>query len=182
MRARNWRAVHFRAGHRLESTGERTMKRTFAAMIPVRTIAACLLVGGWNCGSGGRDLRTPAGPSVAQPTPPPSLPPPQGGRQITVGEEFTDTLIGHGTARLYQLTAPSDGTLIVRLSWEPHRGLLELEVADRSFASSPPDWSPPIVGELSVTAGRTYSVKIADGAPWDYDDLNLPFVMTTSIK
>ena len=119
---------------------------------------------------------------VATPTPPPSPPQPQGGRQISVGEDFTDTLTTHGTERLYQLTAPSDGTLIVRLSWEPHRGLLELKLADMQFSASPPDWSPPIVGELSVAAGRTYSVKISDGAPWDYDDLNLPFVVTTSIK
>jgi hypothetical protein len=94
----------------------------------------------------------------------------------------TDTLTGHGTARFYQLTVPSDGTLIVRVSWDPHRGSLELELADRRFASSPPDWSPPVVGELSVAAGRTYSVKIADAAPWDYDDLNLPFVVTATIR
>lgn len=158
------------------------MKRTFAAMILVRTIAACLLVVASACGSGGRDLGTPTGPSVVHPTPPPSLPPPQAARQISVGEEVTGTLEVHGTQLLYRLTAPSDGTLIVRLSWEPHRGLLELEVADRLFASSPPDWSPPIVGELPVAAGQTYSVRIADGAPWDYDDLNLPFDMTTSMK
>ena len=159
------------------------MKRTFAAMILVRTIAACLLVVASACGSGGSGIGTPVGPSVVpNSTRPPSLPPPQAARQISVGEEVTGTLEVHGTKMLYQLTAPSDGTLIVRLSWEPHRGLLELEVADRSFASSPPDWLPPIVGELSVTAGRTYSVTIADGAPWNYDDLNLPFVMTTSIE
>jgi len=35
---------------------------------------------------------------------------------------------------------------------------------------------------MFVSAGQTYSVKISDGAPWDYDDLNLPFVMTTSIE
>jgi hypothetical protein len=151
------------------------MKRTFAAMVfaGVGTIAACPLILASACGSGGREIGTPTGPSVV---------PPQGGRQISVGEEVTDTLTVHGTQKLYQLTAPSDGTLIVRLSWEPHRGLLELTLADRSFASSPPDWLPPIVGELSVAAGRTYSVKIADGAPWDYDDLYLPYVVTTSME
>jgi len=159
------------------------MKRTFAAMIPVRTIATCLLVVASGCGSGGSVPVAPLQPTVEPSPGSPSLPPaPQAARQISVGEEVTGTLEVHGTEMLYQLTAPSDGTLIVRLSWDPHRGLLELEVADRSFASSPPDWSPPIVGELSVTAGRTYSVKIEDGAPWDYDDLSLPFVMTTSIK
>ena len=145
-------------------------------------MAACLLVFASACESG-HELGTPLQPTAAPAPAPPSVPPPpQPPRQITVGEDFTDTLMGHGTEKLYQLTAPADGTLIVRLSWEPHRGLLELGLADRSFASSPPDWSPPIVGELSVAAGRTYSVKISDGAPWDYDDLNLPFVVTTSIK
>jgi hypothetical protein len=147
------------------------------------TTAACLLVLASACGSGGSAPVTPLQPTVVPSPRPPSLPPPpQGGRQINVGEEVTDTLTAHGTQKVYQLTAPSDGTLIVRLSWEPHRGLLELELADRSFGSSPPDWSPPIVGELSVAAGRMYSVKIADGAPWDYDDLSLPYVMTTSIE
>jgi hypothetical protein len=150
----------------------------------VGTIAACLLVVASGCGSGGKDLGTPTGPSVVQPTPQPSLPPPQGqgGLQISVGEEFTDTLTNHGTSRLYQLTAPSNGTLIVRLSWDAHRGSLELKLADRSFACLPPDWSPPIVGELPVAAGQTYSVKISDGVPWDYDDLYLPYVVTTSMK
>jgi len=161
------------------------MKRILATMIfaGVGTIAACLLILASACGSGGREFGTPMGPSVVPtPAPPPSLPPSQGGRQISVGEEVTGTLEGHGAGQLYQLTAPSDGTLIVRLSWEPHRGLLELKLADMQFTASPPDWSPPVVGELSVAAGRTYSVKISDGAPWDYDDLNLPFVMTTSIE
>lgn len=162
------------AGRRLSSaSGERqAMVRAGAG-----TIAACVLVLASACGSGGSAPVTPLEPTVV------SLPPPpQAAQEISVGEEVTGTLEVHGTKMLYQLTAPSDGTLIVRLSWEPHRGLLELGVGDTSFASSPPDWSPPIVGELSVTAGRTYSVKIADGAPWDYDDLYLPYVVTTSMK
>jgi hypothetical protein len=107
---------------------------------------------------------------------------PQGGRQISVGEEVTDTLTAHGAEKLYQLTAPSDGTLILRLSWEPHRGLLDLKVGNAVFQASQPDWLPPIVAKLSVTAGQTYPVWIMDGAPWDYDPLNLPFVLTTSIQ
>ncbi len=113
---------------------------------------------------------------------PPSPPPVQGGRQISIGEEVTDTLTAHGAEMLYQLMAPRDGTLILRLSWERRRGLLELRLADTRFTASPPDWSPPIVAELSVAAGRTYSVRIMDGAPWDYDDLYLPFILTTFIE
>jgi hypothetical protein len=143
----------------------------------------CLSVLASACESGGRELGTPSGPSVGPSPGPPSSPPPfQGGRQISVGEEVTGTLTAHGTEMLYELTAPSDGTLILRLSWETHRGLLELRLAGTTFAASPPDWSPPIVARLSVAAGRTYPVRIMDGAPWDYDDLSLPFVVTTFIE
>ncbi len=160
------------------------MKRTFATMIPagVGTIAICLLILASACGSGGTEMGTPTGPSVVpSPTPPSSPVPPQGGRQISVGEEVTGTLEGHGAGQLYELTAPSDGTLMGRLIWDPHQGVLELRLADTQFFASP-SYGSPIVGELSVAAGRTYSVKIADGAPWDYDDLSLSFVVTTSIE
>ncbi len=40
-----------------------------------------------------------------------------------------------------------------------------LSAADRSFASSPTDGSPPIVARMFGSAGQTYSVKISDGAP-----------------
>ena len=160
------------------------MKRAFPAMIlaGVGTIESCLLLLTSACGNGDRELRAPLVPSVAPPPAPPSPPLPQTGRQISVGEEVTDTLTAHGAQMLYQLTAPRDGTLILRLSWERHRGLLELRLADTRFSASPPDWSPPIVAQLSVAAGRTYSVRIMDGAPWDYDVLYLPFVVTTFIE
>jgi hypothetical protein len=145
------------------------------------TIAACLLVIASACGSGGSELGMPQGPSGVPSPGPPSPPAPiPVGRQITVGEEVTDTLTDHGTDRLYQLTAPSDGTLIVRLSWDPNRGSLELRLADIRFASRPPDRSP-IIAKLPVAAGQTYSVWVMDAAPWEYDELSLSFVVTTSI-
>lgn len=151
------------------------MRRTLPIRLAgVGAIASCLLVLTAACGSGDR-VRTPLAPA------PPSLPPFQGGRQISVGEEVADTLLAHGAQMLYQLTVPRDGTLILRVSWEPHRGLVDLKVADTWFMASPPDYSP-LVARLSVTAGRTYSVRIVDAYPWDYDDLYLPFVVTTVIE
>ena len=40
----------------------------------------------------------------------------------------------------------------------------------------------PIAGRLTVVAGRKYRVPVADPAPWDYDILFLPCVLTTDIQ
>jgi hypothetical protein len=82
---------------------------------------------------------------------------------------------------LFDLTAPADGTLVVRLGWDSRQGRLELGLADRWLIPLPPDWSS-IVGQLPVAAARTYRLRVADGAPWDYDDRVLPFVLATSIE
>jgi hypothetical protein len=79
---------------------------------------------------------------------------------------------------VYELTAPRDGTLLVRLAWEPHQGLLELNVANIPFTAA----SPPLIARIRVAAAQKYFVRVLDGAPWDYDDLRLPFVLTTSIE
>jgi hypothetical protein len=79
---------------------------------------------------------------------------------------------------VYELTAPRDGALLVRLAWDPHQGLLELRVADIPFTTA----SPPLIAGIRVAAGQKYSVRVLDGVPWDYDDLRLPFVLTTSIE
>jgi hypothetical protein len=81
---------------------------------------------------------------------------------------------------LFELTASSDGRLVARLSWDPGQGRLELHLADAVVSPVPPDWSP-IVGTLPVVAGRTYRLRVADYAAWDYDQLFLPFVLTASI-
>jgi hypothetical protein len=102
-------------------------------------------------------------------------------RVITVGEEVRSTLTGHGTGMLFDLTAPADGALVVRVDWNPTQGRLQLELADRLFANFPDNLSP-VLGSLPVLVGGKYRVRISDGAPWDYDDLVLPFVMTTSME
>lgn len=98
-------------------------------------------------------------------------------REISVGEEVHETLTVHGASMVFELTAPSDGTLVVRLDWESASGRLELDLADAVFGTD-----PPIIGELHVNAGQRVRMTVADGAPWDYDDLVLPFVLTTSIE
>ena len=142
----------------------------------------CLLVLASAC-SGGNTL--PAAPSpVPSPANPPPLPPPQSltaQRVISVGEKVTDTLTFHGAEKFFELTAPSDGTLVVRLGWDPGRGRLELDLAERLFANFPDNRSP-IVGELPVVVGGKYRLRVADGAPWDYDDMFVAFEMTTSMK
>jgi hypothetical protein len=100
---------------------------------------------------------------------------------ITVGKEVAGVLEVHGAQYVYELTAVSDGTLVARLDWAPTQGRLQLDLAGRTFANFPDNQSP-IVGKLPVAAGLKYRIRISDGAPWDYDVLNLPFVLTTSIE
>jgi hypothetical protein len=141
----------------------------------------CLLILASACAGGDTQ---PAGPSPVPLPAHPALPPPQSvtaPRVISVDEEVTDTLTFHGADKLFELTAPSDGTLVVRLSWDPRRGRLELDLADRLFAHFPDNRSP-IVGELPVVVGGKYRVRVADGAPWDYDDMFVAFEMTTSME
>jgi hypothetical protein len=99
-------------------------------------------------------------------------------RAIAVGEEVTGTLEVHGATNVFELTAPTDGLLVARLNWSTTQGRLELWLADALSSQAP----PPIVGQLTVTAGRKYRVMVADSAAWDYDNLFLPYVLTTSIR
>jgi hypothetical protein len=109
---------------------------------------------------------------------PPSTPTP---RAISVGEEVTGTL--HATTcsfvtgtcipgvfeMLFELTAPSDGTLVVEVVGEAG---LEVENGVVHY------W-PITVGILPVTAGRTYRIGVSTN-PWDLFG-EIPFVLTTSI-
>ena len=127
------------------------------------------------CGSNGS--RLPTSPSV--PLVPAAASPSVAVRAITVGEEVTGTLEVHGAKNVFELTAPSDGTLVVRVSWPLTQGRLELWLAD-TFSSQAD--KPPITGKLTVVAGRKYRVMVADSAAWDYDALFLPYVLTTDIQ
>ena len=88
------------------------------------------------CADGGGGLPIPARPSTVPSPAPPAPPPPGVNRLISVGEEVKDTLTFHGDQRVYELTAPSNGTLVARVGWEPSRDPLYLSLADRIFQSN----------------------------------------------
>jgi hypothetical protein len=109
----------------------------------------------------------------------PTLPPApqQDGRVISIGERVEETLRFNGDGKVFQITPSSEGTLIVRVSWDTTNGRLELWYGDRGFVGD-----GLIVAKLPVMAGKTYRVSVDDGAPWDYGGLSLPFVLTTSLE
>ena len=103
-------------------------------------------------------------------------PPPPTSRVISVGEEVTGTIqpcCVWGPAvfeMLFDLTAPSDGTLVVHLS---NSVSLELEGADYwPWGKSPSALFD--VATLQVTAGQTYRLWVYYGG-WDLFE-QLPFV------
>ena len=101
--------------------------------------------------------------------------------RITVGQNVEGVLCcENGSHTAYTLTATSDGTLIVHLSWSTNQLSLEMYVDDAHFNN--PGNSPPLIGKVRVVAGRTYRIRVVDGAPWDYHGLNLPFVLATSME
>ena len=149
-----------------------------------------LLLGCWvvfaaACGREGI-VALPTAPSrAASPTPPaappPPLAPPDQVRHITVGTEVDGLLTAHGASNFFELIAPLDGMLVARLSWDRTRGVLEMKLAGTRFGPNPGDRSF-IGGELPVVAGQRYQIVVSDGAPWDYDNLFLPFTLRTSME
>ncbi len=99
---------------------------------------------------------------------------------INVGEPVDATLVNQ--AQTYDLTAPSNGTLVLKLSWDASNGArLKLTVANTRFDASAPNWSP-IVGRVAVSKGQAYQVDIdAETSPWDYGYED-HFVLTTAIE
>ena len=136
----------------------------------------CLLLVTTACGNDGTLPAPSAIPSPTAPTDPappaaPTVP------NIDVGEDVQDALTVHGSAKLLELTAPSDGTLVVQLSWNASQGSLELWLDDQQFMGA-----SLIVGTLHVAAGSKHRIKVVDGAPWDYDDLYVRFVLSASLE
>jgi hypothetical protein len=87
-----------------------------------------------------------------------------------------DALTVHGEEKFYEVTAPSDGTLLVRVTWDPGEGNIELDLGYTAWGGN-----GVIVARQPVIAGGKYSVIVGDGAPWDYGELFLPFVLTVSM-
>jgi hypothetical protein len=148
------------------------------------TLFFALLIAFVACNSG-----TPTHPSQ------PSVVP--GNDTITLGQALKDTYIGNPL--IYQLTAPSGGTLVTQLTFDPTgeagvKLMLTIDEcampepsssrcrSDAQFLGSAPNWSP-VVGRVAVSAGRTYRLIVEDGvAPWDLNTNYQPFVMIAAIE
>lgn len=95
---------------------------------------------------------------------------------ISVGEQVTG-LVGAVPELAFEVTAPSDGTLVIELT-----GDVYLQFEDVYLL---PMWRSPSVrftaGALQVAAGQTYLIWVGTlFGPWDsYGDS--PFVLTTSL-
>jgi hypothetical protein len=81
--------------------------------------------------------------------------------------------------RLFEITGKADGALTLSLTWDPSRGAIELWLDDRGVQGNPPG---RIASTLPIVRGQRYLLRVADAAPWDYDDLHLPFVLTTAFS
>ena len=103
------------------------------------------------------------------------------GGTIGVGDSIAGTLRAHDTAVQYQLVAPRDGTLLVRVTWQASRGAIEMRLAGLAF-NTWPDMRPPLTGRIQVRAGQPYPIWIGDAAPWDYGEFDLPFVVVASLE
>lgn len=137
---------------------------------------AIVIVGLLACGACGGGSATPTAPggAINDPAVPP---PPVFVGPIAAGETKEDALTAHGTSKAFRFTAPSNGTLVVQVSYDRAQGLVELNLEGQQISSG-----PPTIGRLPVAAGRTYTITIADGAPWDYDTLYLRFAVTVSME
>jgi len=151
-------------------------------MLATLLAIVALVVAPSACGGG----RTPGEPSPVvnqspMPAPTPGPSPTTPGKQIAIGEEIRDTLVEHGDQKDFEITPERDGMLTVRVNWDVVLGRIELDVDGGRFANYPANVAP-VVARIPVLSNRTYRITIADGAPWDYDILRLPFVLTTGIQ
>ena len=133
------------------------------------------------CGSSNHAM--PTSPSVPPTAGPPPAPTPPGSAspvRISVGQDVAGAMDQHGVQDVFELTAPRDGTLVVRLSWDRAQGRLSLSTLDfRLYVRTE---TPPIIATLPVVAGDAYRLRVADADPWDYDIFHLRYVLTAAYE
>ena len=128
------------------------------------------------------DTQTPVPPSTtiasSSPGTPPSprTPPVPIAHSIIVGQNVHGTWTEHGALDDYELTAPSDGKLIVHLTWSPHYDGVDLKLADHWLVQD-----QPVVATLAVKSGQRYRFTVADRYAWDYDQIFVEYVVTTAM-
>ena len=138
-------------------------------------LALCVTGSLWACSAPTAPDPLPSTPVPSSPPTPPTPPGASSARVIAVGEPISETLIGHGASRLYDVTPGAQGTLRLRITWTD-RGLIEVWLDDRPIAQ---DHSGRIDIDVPVRAGQRYRLWVGDGAPWDYGDWVLTYQMTT---
>ena len=96
---------------------------------------------------------------------------------LTVGESARRTWTEHGALDDYELTAPSDGTLVVSLTWSSDYSGVDLKLGDEWISRN-----PPVVATLAVKSGQRYRLTVADRYAWDYDRIFVQYVATTAME
>jgi hypothetical protein len=145
--------------------------------------ALCLALLTSGCGDSSLPLPSPGnptGPSV-QPPPLPPEPVPRLVGEIKVGDTVAGRISASDALIAYDLTVPTTGTLVARLTWDVNwtGTLLRMMLDQTRFPPSGPGW-PPLVGRLPVTSGQRYRLTIAiAGSDWIPDD---PFELTTAVE
>lgn len=149
-----------------------------------------------------RRFPAPTQPSLLTPGPQPLLPRQNPiVRQITFGDAIKDTMdssdppctticeaskkaVGMGGAttpcRHFLVIPPTNGTLVVELTWDDEltRMLLLLKMEEIESSPAKPRWSP-LIGRAKVTAGQNYAVTI--GAV-GYDPFGGQFTLSTRME
>lgn len=107
----------------------------------------------------------------------PRTPPVSIAHSIIVGQTVHGTWTEHGALDDYELTAPSDGTLIVHLTWSPHYDGVDLKLAGHWLIQD-----QPVIATLAVKSGQRYRFAVADRYAWDYDQIFVEYVVTTAME
>ena len=96
---------------------------------------------------------------------------------IPVGQRVQSTWTEHGALDDYDLTAPFNGILVVRLAWSSDYRGVDLKLAGHWIVQD-----QPVVATLAVTSGQRYRLTVADRYAWDYDKIFVEYVLTTAME
>jgi hypothetical protein len=161
--------------------------------VPIRAVAlACLLFAG--CDAGAVRRGSPTYPSLAVaavPVPPPGPPavPTNTVQDIALGDRvegrytycFGSWCTRPDGEKHFVFTAPTDGTVLVTLTWPSVVGaIFKLTLDGVVVPPRPGVWSP-LTGELRVIAGTRYTIVVSlGGADEQFEDH--PFVLSTEMR
>ena len=120
----------------------------------------------------------PTQPTPAVPAPNAPSTPSTTLRTVEIGETVQGRVTDFVKRSQFQLTAPADGTLVIKVTWDRKTGRLELVHADRTFYG---DEVESIVARIPVAASGIHTFDVFYCCPWDYG-IDTPFVLTTTME